>query len=359
MAASNWLLYGANGYTGQLIADEAHRRGMRPILAGRSEEKVRPIGERLGLDWRAFALDSADEVAAKLDGLAAILLAAGPFSTTSRPVVDACLRTGTHYLDITGEIEVFERVHARDGEARDRGCVLLPGVGFDVVPSDCLAASLREALPNATHLELAFHAGGGPSAGTAKTALENMHRGGAIRRDGRIEHVPAAWATRVVGFRDRPRHAVSIPWGDVSTAYYSTRIPNIVVYMAMPRNSARLMKLARPFLPLAGAPPVQRALKALVERRVKGPDAEERRTARAQLWGRVSSPDGGSAEGTLVTPEGYGLTARTAVESLRRVLEGKTAPGALTPSMAFGKGFITEFEGCDLRVNPCTPDLAR
>jgi short subunit dehydrogenase-like uncharacterized protein len=266
--------------------------------------------------------------------------------------VDACLERGAHYLDITGEIEVFEQIHARGAEAASRGCVLLPGVGFDVVPSDCLAASLKEALPDATHLELAFHASAGPSAGTAKTAIENLGRGGAVRREGRIEQVPTAWKTRVVPFRDRPRHAVSIPWGDVSTAFHSTGIPNVVVYMAMPRKTARMMRLARPLLPLVGIPPVRSVLAALAGRYVKGPDAEQRRSGRAQLWGRVGGPGGRHAEATLVTPESYELTARTAVEAVRRLLLGDTPPGALTPSLAFGAGFVTEFEGCDLRSNP-------
>src|SRR6266545_4114126 len=119
MASSpTFLLYGANGYTGELIAEEAVRRGLRPILAGRREEAVRPIAERLGLERRIFALTSPDEIARQLDGVAAVLLAAGPFSATSAPVVEACLRARKHYLDITGEIEVFEAIFRRGPQTR-------------------------------------------------------------------------------------------------------------------------------------------------------------------------------------------------------------------------------------------------
>src|SRR4051795_5180707 len=172
-----FLVYGANGYTGQLIAELARERGERPILAGRSEDKVRPLAERLGLPWRAFDLGHPD-----LHDVQLVLHCAGPFSATSRPMVDACLTARAHYLDITGEVEVFEAVLARDAEARERGVVLLPGVGFDVVPSDCLAALLHRKLPSATRLELAFATQGRASPGTLKTTVESLPRGGVVRR---------------------------------------------------------------------------------------------------------------------------------------------------------------------------------
>ena len=173
------MIYGANGYTGRLLADLAVRRGFRPILAGRSVEKIRPLARERGMDHRAFSLDRPE-----LEGVAAVVHMAGPFSATSRPMVDACLAARVHYLDITGEIEVFEAVLSRDAEARAAGIVLLPGVGFDVVPTDCLAAMLHRRLPDATHLELAFDARGKASAGTAKTAVEGLANGGRARIDG-------------------------------------------------------------------------------------------------------------------------------------------------------------------------------
>lgn len=349
MLPVTWMLYGANGYTGELIAEEAARRGMKPVLAGRTEARVRPIAERLRLEHRTFALDDTMTVASNLDGIDLVLLAAGPFSHTSRPVVDACLTRGAHYLDITGEIGVFEAVFARDRKARDLGCVLMPGVGFDVVPSDCLAVSLKDALPDADTLELAFHSGGGPSAGTTKTVIENLPRGAAARVGGRLVPVPTAWRTRDVPFRDRSRFAVSIPWGDVSTAYRSTGIPNITVYMATRPRQATVMRLTRPIAPLLGLAPIQALLKGAAERYVRGPGPEERATRRAQLWGRASG-GGRAVEGTLVTPEGYALTVLTAVEITDRVLAGGVAPGAWTPGQAFGGGFITEIAGCDLRI---------
>ena len=350
MGTGEWLVYGANGFTGELIAVEAKRRHMVPILAGRRENKVRPLAERLGFDHRVFSLDEPSEIEAGLAGVDAVVLAAGPFSATSRPMVDACLATHTHYLDITGEIAVFEAIHARDAEAAAAGVTLMPGVGFDVVPTDCLAASLHRALPSATELELAISGGGSWSRGTAKTMIEGMSEGGAVRVDGRIEPVPTMHRTREVPFRDKPRTCVSIPWGDVSTAYYSTGIPNITVYMYLPPNMRRAMKTMSPLLPMLGWKPLQNLIKTGIEHSVTGPDARTRERVRSQLWGRVADPDGNAVEGTLVTPEGYRLTAEATVAAVRRVLAGGVRPGALTPSMAFGPDFVGELDGCDLRI---------
>jgi short subunit dehydrogenase-like uncharacterized protein len=261
---------------------------------------------------------------------------------------------GVHYLDITGEIAVFEHCAAQHARAADAGVVVLPGVGFDVVPSDCLAATLHEALPSATSLELAF-AGSGTrgariSRGTAKTMLEGIDQGGAVRRDGRIERVPLVWRTRRVAFRDRERDTASIPWGDVATAFHSTGIPNIVVYTAMARRQISALKVARFLTPLVRLATVKRALARRIERSVPGPDEEARRTGQTQLWGRVTDATGRSVEGTLVTPEAYRLTAETAVESARRVAAGAVRPGFRTPSLAFGANYIAEFGGCDLRA---------
>ncbi len=345
-----WMIYGANGYTGTLIAEEAARRGLMPVLAGRREDAVRPLADRLGLEWRVFPLGRPEEVAGRLTGISAVLLAAGPFSETSRPVLEACLRRGVHYVDITGEIGVFEACRETDDRARGRGCVVLPGAGADVVPSDCLAAGLKAALPDAVRLEMAFASRGGYSAGTMKTAVESIPRGGAVRREGRIVRVPLAWKTAEVPFRDRVRTAVSISWGDVSTAYHSTGIPDIVVYMALSRRRIRTLRLLRHLSFLLRSGIARRAVRGLAGASGTGPGPDVRDRDEVQIWGRVTNGRGTAVEGTLVTPNGYTLTARTAVECAARVAAGEVSPGFHTPSSAFGARFIEEFPGCDLRI---------
>ena len=239
------LIYGANGYTGELITRMAAERGLKPILAGRNEAKVSELAAKYGFEHRAFSLDDTAKLDRALQEVDMVLHCAGPFSITSRPMVEACIRNKKHYTDITGEISVFETCAAFDKKATEAGVMVMPGVGFDVVPSDCLARHLKDRLPTATHLSLAFYGMGGLSHGTAATMTMNVGKGGAIRKDGKITGVKAAWKTREIDFGEVTKTGVTIPWGDVSTAYYSTGIPNIEVFTVVPPSNLKMMKVAR------------------------------------------------------------------------------------------------------------------
>jgi short subunit dehydrogenase-like uncharacterized protein len=260
-------------------------------------------------------------------------------------MADACLQQGVHYLDITGEIAVFEALAARDAEARAAGVMLLPGAGFDVVPSDCLAAHLKRRLPSATHLALGIAALGKLSRGTATTVLENLPRGGLVRQGGVLTRVSAAWKTRVIDFGTGPRQAMTIPWGDVSTAFHSTGIPNIEVYLAAPLSTRLLARASRYLGWLLGARPVQRWLQKRIQSGPPGPTEEERARGRSLLWGEVTDPAGQKAVARLQGPEGYHFTAQAALAVVERVLAGSAFAGFQTPSTAFGPDFVLGLEG--------------
>lgn len=340
-----WMVYGANGYTGRLIAELAVRRGERPVLAGRSADKVAPLAERLGLSYRVFGLDG--PVAGHLDGVDAVAHCAGPFSATAAPMVRACLDAGVHYLDITGEIAVFEQIALKSAAAERAGVVLLPGAGFDVVPTDCLAAMLAADLPGATHLELAFAGMAGASPGTLRTTVESLGMGGRARIGGRIREVPAGWRVRSVEFPTKRRQVVSIPWGDVSTAYRSTGIPNIVCYAALGGLPPALFKAQRFVLPLFRTSLVRKGLTALAGR-VAGPGEAERAKARSEVWGQVRDAEGRTVSRTLLAPEGYELTADAVVRAVQRIRSGEVASGAHTPSSAFGASFVRSLTGVEV-----------
>lgn len=339
-----WMLYGANGYTGRLIAEVAERRGLKPILAGRNREAIEAMADQHSMPCRVFPLE---DMASNLDSVSAVLLAAGPFVHTSAVVAEACLAASIHYLDITGEIGVFEALQRLDARAKDAGSVILPGVGFDVVPSDCLAASLAAALPGATDLQLAF-SGGQFSQGTAKTVVTGLGEGGAIRENGKIKKVPLGYHSKEIPFADKSRFCTTIPWGDVSTAYRSTGIGNIRVYSGSSPSRARQMKAISFAAPIFRNKFVQKQLFKLIDAKVQGPDAEQRAKITTQLWGQVSDPAGMSVQGTLTVSEGYTLTAECAVESVSRI--ASVEPGFQTPSTAFGAEYITEFDNCTLRI---------
>lgn len=341
----NFLIYGATGYTGELIAREATRRGLKPTLAGRNREAVTALANELQLPFRIFSLDDPAALDAGLQGMTAILHCAGPFAHTFRVVADSCLRTKTHYLDITGEIAVFEGLAARDAEAKAAGVMLLPGVGFDVVPSDCLAAHLKRRLPTATHLALAMHTVGGMSRGTATTIAENLHRGGAVRENGKIVPVPAAYRTRDIDFGTGPLSTMTIPWGDVSTAYHSTGIPNIEVYMAAPKGQQLAAKLSRYAKWLLGSSWVQSYLKKRIRSRQPGPTPEQRANGKTYLWGEATDDTGQKIVSRQSGPEGYTLTALAALLVVEKVLAGEAPPGFQTPSKAYGPDLVLAIPG--------------
>jgi short subunit dehydrogenase-like uncharacterized protein len=270
---------------------------------------------------------------------------AGPFAHTARQMAEACFRTHAHYLDITGEIAVFEALAARDVEARAAGVMLLPGAGFDVVPSDCLAAHLKRRLPGAVSLALAFQVIGRVSRGTANTAIENLARGGMVRRAGKLLAVPAAYKTRKIDLGRGPVTTSTIPWGDISTVFHSTGIPNIEVYTPLSSTTRRLMWASGYLRPVLGSYAAQRLAKRLVGRQPPGPSDEERARGMSLLWGEVVDDRGARYVSRMRAPEAYTLTALTALAIAEKALAGQAPAGFRTPSRAYGADLILEIPG--------------
>ena len=345
--ASRFLLYGANGYVGEAAARLAVAQGLEPVLAGRDRGAVEALAKELGVEARVCALDDAAALDRARAGVAVVLQCAGPFSSTAEPMVEACLRTKTHYLDITGEIAVFEALAARGSAAKNAGVMVLPGVGFDVVPTDCLAVHLHRRLPGATRLALAFQSVGpaGLPPGTQRTAIELLPFGDRIRRGGELVEPERGEKLRRVDFGQGPVDAVRFTWGDVFTAYHSTRIPDIEVYVALPpamRSQLALMRTLRPLLSLA---PVRALMKRVVQ---PGPSEAARAKTSTHVWGEVADAAGRTAAARLHGPEaGLVWTTRSALAAVRRVLAGDAKPGYQTPGTAFGADFVLASDGVE------------
>lgn len=343
------MIYGATGYTGRLVAELAVARGQRPILAGRSAGPVAALAGELGLEHRAVDLADGPALRAALSEVDVVAHCAGPFAVTAAPMVSACLATGTHYLDITGELAVFEAVFARHREAVEAGVVLLPGAGFDVVPTDCLAALLAAELPDAVSLELAFRAGGGMSRGTARTGL-GMAADGARRRVGGVLR-PTPWGVprREVPFPSGPREVGAVTWGDLVTAYRSTGIGEITVYARVPTTGRLRRWRTAGFQRLLRFRPLRRLADRAVDRRPPGPDAQTRAATRTEVWGEVRNREGVARTATLTGPNGYDLTADAVVRAAGYLAAGAgpagpIGPGAHTPATALGVEFARELD---------------
>jgi short subunit dehydrogenase-like uncharacterized protein len=340
-----WMIYGANGYTGRLVASEAKRQGLVPILAGRREGPVNALAEELGLAWRAFDLRDTAATRRALADIAVVANCAGPFSATSRPMIEACLAAKTQYTDITGEIDVFVAIERQHDKAKAAGIVLCPGVGFDVIPTDCVAACLQEALPDATHLALGFRGLRTMSPGTARTLVDVASGGGRVRVDGAIVAVPLAYRMRVIDFGTGPRSAVTIPWGDVATAYFSTGIPNVEVYVPASRTSAVRMHRLNWMRPLLRLPPVRALVQRAAGKANKGPSQTERDTGKTHVWGEARNDRGDVRTARLTTSNGYRLTVDGALMAVRTLLAREPAGGYFTPSQLMGPRCVERLPG--------------
>lgn len=342
---SGFLLYGSTGFVGGAIAHLAVQNGLRPIIAGRDAAKIEAQATELGIEHRVFSLDDSTAMDKVLKEVTVVLHCAGPYIYTSKPMVDGCLRTGTHYLDITGEIPVYEALAALDTESKSRGAMLLPGVGFDVVPTDCLALHLKQRLPSATRITLAFHSEGPARLppGTANTMIEMIPFGNKVRRNGRLETPPRGAKTRIIDFGRGPVQATMLTWGDIFMAYYSTGIPNIEDYAVLPAEMRRQMPLIDYMRPLFKLTVVRNFFK----RRLKaGSTADERARTRTSVWGEVEDAQGRKAVSRLHGPEaGVIWTARAALAAVQKVLAGNASPGFQTPALAYGADFVLECEG--------------
>ncbi|PSL40321.1 short subunit dehydrogenase-like uncharacterized protein [Planomicrobium soli] len=338
-----WMIYGASGYTGDLIAHEAVKRGMSPVLGGRSEENLLPLAIKLKLEVREFPINA--DASKFLEDIDLVLHCAGPFSNTSAPMIEACIAAKTHYLDITGEIAVFEHTQAKNRLAEEHGVVLCSGVGFDVIPTDCIALKLKELMPDANRLSLGFDSDSGISPGTMKTMIQGLGSGSAVRQNGALTPVPLGSQRRIIDFGRGARPAMGIPWGDVSTAFHTTGIPNISTYIPMPKHRILGARLLAGFGPVLATSFMQKKLTDWVDRNVSGPDETLRSNAPAFVWGEAQNPAGQVKTVRIQTANVYDLTVYGSLAVVEKLLPNNHKGGSFTPAGLFGSHFIEELPG--------------
>ena len=346
MQSNSFLLYGANGYTGELIARYSHQYNLQPVLAGRRKEVIEPLANKLHLPYRVFDLKDEPSLQAALKEVKAVIHAAGPFHFTAKQMIEACLHTGTNYIDINGDITVFEMIKQYDGAAKKAGIMLLPGAGFDVVPTDCVALQLKKLVPDANALQLAFATiGGGLSHGTASTMVTRLGDKGAVRKDGKIIRRPLGEKGMSVDFGVKKLFVMSIPWGDISTAYSTTGIPDIESYTGISKNVHSILKLQPLFNWLLRTKFIRQYLQNRINSRPPGPSDEQRDKATSLVWGQAMNAKGEKATVRLSGPEGYTLTTHAALIIVKKILQGEFTPGYQTPATAYGENLVMEIPG--------------
>ena len=343
---SDFLLYGSTGYVGSAVAKLAADNGLRPLLAGRNASAVGQQASELGLDFSVITLDNDAGLDEAMSDLPVVLNCAGPFVHTAESVVQACLRTGTHYLDISGEPPVYEAISTHEHHAESAGVMLLPSVGFDVIATDCLANHLARRLPTATHLTLAFHQAGpaGLPPGTLNTLVEMIPLASnkQHRVDGRVV-TAASRKTRLIDFGAGPVEATMLTWGDLFQVYKSTGIPNIENYTVIPPSLIKQMDMTERIRPLFRS----RALRNAAKKTMKsGATSGELARTTTSVWGEVTDGAGWRAVSRLHGPEGGVVwTSRAALGVVRHVLNGDLKPGYQAPSAVYGPDLVLETEG--------------
>ncbi len=347
MTMEHILIYGAYGYTGQLITELVSEQSLAIILGGRNQEKLKKMAGEFDLEFRVFNLDIHDEVVDQLKDIQIVVNCAGPFSWTAEKMVEACLESGTDYLDITGEVDVFESLQSYDQQAKAKGIMIMPGTGFDVVPTDCVANYLAEKLPDADRLELAFHGMGKTSRGTTKSQVERLKVGGAIREKGILKVVPILSKSKEMIFttpdgKEITKKTYLIPWGDVSTAYFSTGIPNIEVYQPFPKSMARMAKFTHYIRWLLKLRFYEKFMTWMQLKMYPPLKTGEIYGEGMMVRGTVSNDRGETVSVRLNTEDGYLFTARSTVTILKKMLSGEKKPGYQTPSSCFGYNLILE-----------------
>jgi len=351
MGENSFLLYGANGYTGELIARYASEYNLQPILAGRREDVLKPLAAKLNYPYKAFDVNDTPALSAALKETKLVVNAAGPFQYTAKQIIDACLLTGAHYLDINGDISVFEFIREYDAMAKQAGIMLLPGAGFDVVPTDCTALLLKKLLPDAVSLKLAFATlGGALSHGTATTMITKLGGGGAVRKNGRIISVPLGKKGMWVDFGIKRLFVMTIPWGDIATAYFSTGIPDIESYTGVSPTIYRLLKLQFLFNWLLRTNFLRKIIKKKIDKRPPGPDDEQRSKAMSLIWGEVENARKEKATVRMSCPDGYTLTAHSSLLIAQKILQGNFKPGYQTPATAYGENLVIELPGVKRKI---------
>lgn len=344
----SWLLYGATGYTGALVAAEAGKRGHNVILAGRSEAPLAKLGKQLDLPIRVFDMAARDQIDRGLTGVRLVLNCAGPFSLTASTLAQACMRTGAHYLDIAGEVADHRALHRLHERACESGVMLLPGVGFGILPSDCLAFHLKKRQPGAVKLTLAFSAGASASHGTMATLLESLRTSGLVRRAGQLVAAEPASESCTIDFGPgKQQRAILFPWrADVISAGLSTDIPHIQSFGALSAGVRFILKKRTWF----ESGPMRKLLERWVARAPAGPKPAERAKRKSWLYGEVLNEVGARACAVVEGPDPYDFTVLTALAAVERCLSGQLPDGYATPAQIMGDAPLRQLPGVTLHT---------
>jgi short subunit dehydrogenase-like uncharacterized protein len=330
------LIYGATGFTGALVTRVALELPAELVLAGRDPARIEAVARPLGLAFRAFGLDRPTEIVDALADIDVVLNSAGPLVDTAAPLIEGCLASRAHYLDVTGELSVFVEAQRHDAAARQRGVMIMPGAGFWIVASDCLAADVANLLPGAKYLRLGCSGSEMFSRGSLRTVFRAMRGQIFIRRSGRLCSVPIGRLERRFDFGDGEQASTAVSLPDVFTAYFTTGVPNIEAYLEAGLLGRTVGMIGVGLTAAVGAIGLRQLLDLGLAAWPERPSDSVRTNARQTLVMEAEDGWRRTRRIRLQTSDGYTFTAAAAAAVARRVIEGDFAPGFQTPGKLYG-----------------------
>jgi short subunit dehydrogenase-like uncharacterized protein len=302
------------------------------------------MASALSLEWRTACVDDPDGLRSMLTSVSVLMNTAGPFTTTAMPLIDACIDSGAHYLDITGEAGVIEETTRAHDAAVRRGVMLMPAVGFEVVASDCLAAHVARRLPAAMVLRLGFHKSQPSSRGSLRTCIDTNGQGVLVRRHRKLVRVPPGSLVHYFDFGQGPQMSLAVSLGDVSSAYFSTGIPDVEAYLCATLPIWCAITANQYWGWLLSTPSFRALLKTQLELLTADPTAHERNTGWGALVAEATDANGRCVRSRLRTGDVYWYTAQSAVAVAEKCLSGEFRPGFQTPSQVYRADFALSFE---------------
>lgn len=303
------LIYGATGFTGNLVVREAARRGLDFEIAGRSEDKLAALSAELNVRYHVFSVDDMDGWEQSLEGKTALLNIAGPFSETANQAMEACIKFKVHYFDITAEVDIYRLAESKDAAAKAAGIMLLSGAGL-FTTYDPLVVHTIKRVENPVALRVAFKYSGGFTPGSVASSANIINAGLLVRKNGEIKKLDEA-SNAAFDLGDGPEDFSLMPLGGVVLSFKSTGIPDIEEYF----------KMAVP---------------------------AELNTERSKILVEVTDEDGTIVRSMADMPDGYMPTATSAVEIVTRALNGSFKIGFQSPGSAYGAALLTSLTDVEI-----------
>jgi short subunit dehydrogenase-like uncharacterized protein len=352
--AGRIVLFGATGYTGRLVADAMAERGMTPVLAARSRDKLEAMAGELGGGLETAVADVSDpqSVSALVEQGDVLVTTVGPFTRWGGAAAAAATTAGAHYLDSTGEPGFIREVFERYGPAADgKGAAMLTAFGYDWVPGNLAGAlALRNAGDDAVRVDIGYfiRGRGTPSGGTQASMVASMAEPGFAFRDGRVRTERAAKRVRSFQVGSKKREGVSVGSSEHFTLpRVAPGLREVNVYLGWFGPMSRPMQV---FSLGTSVPGASRLLKMAGERFVKGSTGGPGVDARAKIGSHivaVAYDEAGRelAEVNVKGVDGYTFTGRVLAWGAQLAADGGLqGTGALGPVDAFGLVALTD--GC-------------